>query len=49
MRSNGPLANKDVAIGGHGCRLALCARRVANARKFQDYSGERGNYKYAAI
>jgi spore germination cell wall hydrolase CwlJ-like protein len=23
--------------------------RGANARKFQDYSGERGNYKYAAI
>jgi Transposase domain (DUF772) len=30
-----------------GCRFL--ARRVANARKFQDYSGERGNYKYAAI
>jgi hypothetical protein len=26
-----------------------CVRRSANARKFQGYSGERGNYKCAAI
>src|SRR4029077_12362397 len=26
-----------------------CIRRSANARKYRDYSGERGNYKYAAI
>ena len=30
-------------------RPSSCVRRVANARKFQDYSGERGGYKYAAI
>jgi hypothetical protein len=29
--------------------LALMRSPVANARKFQAYSGERGNYKYAAI
>ena len=34
-------------FGVSGCRR--CVRRGANARKFQDYSGERGNYKYAAI
>jgi hypothetical protein len=28
--------------------LVIKARRAANARKFQDYSGVRGNYKYAA-
>ena len=30
-------------------RMTQEKKKVANARKFQDYSGERGNYKYAAI
>jgi hypothetical protein len=45
------------ACGRHrGCREQACVRlpaRIdlerANARKYRDYSGERGNYKYAAI
>ena len=42
-----PFAPRTQTFGVSGCRR--CLRRVANARKFQDYSGERGNYKYAAI
>src|ERR1700682_5535583 len=42
-----PFAPRTQTFGVSGCRR--CLRRVANARKFYDYSGERGDYKYAAI
>src|SRR6202048_3778699 len=42
-----PFAPRTRTFGVSGCRR--CVRRRANARKFQDYSGDRGNYKYAAI
>src|SRR5580692_870851 len=42
-----PFAPRTQTFGVSGCRRFV--RRVANARKFWDYSGERGNYKHAAI
>src|ERR1700730_16695964 len=41
---NGQLPVLPTTRAGH-----RCVRRSANARKYRDYSGERGNYKYAAI
>jgi hypothetical protein len=41
-----PFAPRTRTFCVSGCRR--CVRRSANARKFQDYSGDRGNQKYEA-